>query len=243
VWAPDGRSIIFASTREGGDFDLWEQRIERGAAAGEPVQLTTAPDHEVTPTIAADRTIVYAAVRPTGGRDAESHLEERAPDGTIRALTVGPADRAPAFSPDGTTLAFVRPVVHGADGTPQPDSELWRMPRGSQQATQIVDVPLTDESGPVWSHDGRFVFATSVLRGVRGNPLFSSVVVVDLEEKPTRARILVDRAGASARLTPAVAASELDAPALRSKPEYLPELSRIMAREIARQQQQPGAAP
>ena len=229
AWTRDGRALVFASTRDGGDFDLWRLPIAGGRASGPAEQLTVAPSHEVTPAVAPDGAIVYAAVTPKGGAAVESRLEERAPDGTIRALTDGPADASPAISPDGAALAFARPAVH--DGVPH--SELWRVARGGGEATLLVGLPLTDESGPVWSRDGRFVFATSVLRGAGGRPLFSSVVHVDLQEVPAKARILRDRAGAIARFTPAVAAARLDAPALRGDPEYLPELARIMAAAIA----------
>lgn len=229
AWTRDGRAIVFASTRDGGDFDLWRIPIAAGRPAGPAEQLTRAASHEVTPAVAPGGAIVYAAVTPKGGAEVESRLEERAPDGTIRALTPGPADASPAISPDGASIVFARPAVH--EGVPH--SELWRAARGGGEATLLVALPLTDESGPVWSRDGRFVFATSVLRGAGGRPLFSSVIHVDLQEAPARARILRDRAGAIARFTPAVAAARLDVPALRADPEYLPELARIMARAIA----------
>jgi Tol biopolymer transport system component len=158
----------------------------------------------------------------------ESHLEARAPDGTIERLTDGPTDATPALSPDGTQIAFAREAEHSG----MLDGELWVMPRHGD-ATALVDVRLTDEAGPVWSKDGRFVFATSVLRGARGNAVFSSVVVVDLTQHPRVARILEDRTGAIARLTPAIAPIELDARALDGDPEYLSELARITAKAAA----------
>ena len=131
---------------------------------GELTRLTHGPGHEVTPAVAPDGTVIYAAVTPDAERrEIETHLEERAPDGAIRALTAGPADSSPAVSPDGARLAFARPAVHGG----KPDSELWLMVRATGAIAPLVDLPLTDESGPVWSRDGRFVFATSVLRGAR----------------------------------------------------------------------------
>jgi len=236
TWTPDGRAIVFASTRDGGDFDLFRLAITNGRAVGDPVQLTFAASHEITPTVAADGTVIYAAVTPTGERTVESRLEERRPDGTIRVLTSGPADTTPALSPDGATIAFARPVLH--EGAPT--SELWRMPRGSELATPVLATPLpmTEESGPVWSRDGRYLFATSVMRGDAG-VVFSSVVHVDLQESVLRVRMLRDRAGAIARLTPAIAVSDLDATALDADPEYLPELARILAAAIANQKAPP----
>jgi Tol biopolymer transport system component len=228
VWAPDGSAIVFASTRDGGDFDLWQLALQ-GGRPGELAQLTHGAGHEVTPAVAADGTIIYAAVTPNEERrEIETHLEERAPDGKIHALTSGPADSSPALSPDGARLAFSRPQIHGG----KPDSELWLMARKTGAITPLVDLPLTDESGPVWSRDGRIVFATSVLRGADDRVVFSSVIHVDLREAPPIARILEDRVGGIVRLTPAVTATPLDAAALHGNPAYLPELARIMSRAI-----------
>ncbi len=226
VWMPDGRAIAFASTRQG-SFDLFRLAIAGGRAAGEPERLTISAGHEVTPSVAPDGAIVYAEVTPHADGTIDTHLEERAQDGTIAPLTSGPGDSSPALSPDGTQIVFVRPAQHGA----MSDAELWLMPRDrSHQAERLVDLPLTDEGGPVWSRDGRFVFATSLLRGAAGNPLFSSVIVIDLHDRV--ARILEDRVGPIARLTPAIAAARLDAAALDADPEYLPELARITQRAI-----------
>jgi Tol biopolymer transport system component len=238
VWTPDGAAVVFASTRDGGEFDLWQLAI-RGGEPGALTRLTRARGHEVTPSIAPDGAIVYAAVTPdVAHREIETHLEERAPDGAIRRLTAGPADSSPAVSPDGARLVFARPQIHGG----KPDSELWLMTRGSGAIAPLVDLPLTDESGPVWSRDGRFVFATSVLRGHDGRVVFSSIIHVDTRDKQPVARILEDRVGAMVRLTPAVTATPLDAAALDRDPEYLPELARIMTRWIE-QQTRPDAEP
>ncbi len=227
AWRPDGSGIVFDSTRAHGEFDLYELAIDHeGRAHGEPRALTTAPGHEITPTVARDGTIIYAAVHALADGTVESHLESRAPDGTIEKLTDGPGDASPALSPDGRQLAFSRPAEHHGSL----DSELWVMPRGHGDATRLVDLALTDETGPVWSPDGRYVFATSVLRGARGNALFSSAIVVDLTQHPRVARVLEDRTGAIARFTPAIAPIALDARALAADPEYLPELARITAK-------------
>jgi Tol biopolymer transport system component len=231
IWTRDGSAIVFASTRDGGDFDLFRLAIDNGRARGEPEQLTRGAGHEVTPTIARDGTIVYAAITPQPDGQVESHLEERTPGGSITKLTAGPADTSPALSPDDRTIAFARPKQHSAEV----DSELWTMPVRGEVATQLVDLPLTDESGAVWSPDGRYLFATSVLRGAAGNAVFSSVIVIDTHARPLKARMLQDRVGAIARLTPAITTVPLDADALSMDPEYLPELARIMAAALAAQ--------
>jgi dipeptidyl aminopeptidase/acylaminoacyl peptidase len=231
TWTPDGSAIVFASTRAAGNFDLWRLAIDHGQP-GRMVQLTSAPGHEVTPAVAADGTIIYASVTPNEQRhDIETHLEQRDPDGTIRRLTRGPADSSPALSPDGSRLVFARPQVHGHS----PDSELWQMVRRTEAIAPLVDLPLTHESGPVWSHDGRFVFATSVLRGEEDRVVFSSVIYVDTREAPPTARILEDRVGAIPRFTPALTQLPLDVAALRGNPEYLSELAHIMRRVIEQQ--------
>ena len=69
--------------------------------------------------------------------------------------------------------------------------------------------------------------------------MFSSVIHVDLQENPPRARILRDRAVASVRLSPAIRSERLDVATLRADPEYLPELARIVAAAIDEQATEP----
>ena len=77
----------------------------------------------------------------------------------------------------------------------------------------------------------------TLLRGAKGNVVFSSVIVVDVTAPQHVARILEDRAGPIARLTPAITRTPLDAATLDADPEYLPELARIVAAAVAREQQ------
>ncbi len=235
TWLPDGSAIVYASAAPHGDFDLWRLPIDREGRAGTAVQLTHGGGHEVTPAVAADGTIIYAEVTAK----LESHLEELRPDGTSHALTDGPTDSSPALSPDGTTIVFSRAVAHATGG----DSDLFRLDRRTGAIAPLVDVPLTDEGGPVFSPDGRYVFATSILRKANGSALFSSIIVIDRQEQPPRARILEDHAGAIARLTPALPHALLDAARLREDPEYLPALARIMAAAINADQDANRAPP
>ncbi len=232
TWSANGAAIIWASTRGGHGFDLWRAPVALDGprpVLGAAEQLTRGAGHEVTPTVAPGDVIAYAAVEDRGDGTIASHLEERAADGTIRALTTGTTDSAPAISPDGARLVFARPVAR-APGLV--DSELFIVARAGGEPDVLVDLPLTDESGPVWSRDGRYVLATSLLRGADGRAVFSSVIVIDTREPRPVARLLEDRVGPIARLTPAVAIAALDDAALHADPEYLPELARIMAQPI-----------
>jgi len=240
AWTRDGTAIVFASTREGGDFDLWRLAIANGRASGEPEPLTSGAGHEVTPSVARDGTVIYAEVTRVAEDQIETHLESRAPDGTITKLTEGPSDTSPALSPDERTIAFSRLSIFNG----RPNTELWLLHRADQKIEKLVELSPTDDGGPVWSRDGAVIFATSVVAGEAGpsHPLFSSVIHIDLAETPRHARMLEDHAGGIARLTPAIVAPSLDVASLRRNPEYLPELARIMATLIEKAKEQ-GSPP
>jgi dipeptidyl aminopeptidase/acylaminoacyl peptidase len=69
-----------------------------------------------------------------------------------RRVTAGPRDAAPRWSPDGTTLAFVRPK----DGHPQ----LSLLSLTGGEAQQLTDLPK-GASPAVWSPDGKTIAFTS----------------------------------------------------------------------------------
>ncbi|MEV8569529.1 serine hydrolase [Streptomyces sp. NPDC051322] len=65
--------------------------------------------------------------------------------GAARPLTRGPADTAPAWSPDGRWIAFLR----GGEGPPQ----LWLLPAEGGEPEPLTDLP-SGAGAPVWSPDG-----------------------------------------------------------------------------------------
>jgi dipeptidyl aminopeptidase/acylaminoacyl peptidase/CubicO group peptidase (beta-lactamase class C family) len=76
-------------------------------------------------------------------------------------LTRGDADSAPAWSPDGTRIAFLR-----ADGGA---AQVWLLPAGGGEPDQVTSLPL-GAGAPVWSPDGtKIAFGAPVdLRAVPG---------------------------------------------------------------------------
>ena len=123
------------------------QRIDDLTAYAVPEQPVLSPD---------GRRIVY--VLRTA--DAEADRTVRAlwtvgtRTGEPRQLTRGRADSAPAWSPDGTRIAFLR----AQDGPPQ----VWLLPVDGGEAEQVTSLPL-GAGAPVWSPDGtRIAFGAAV---------------------------------------------------------------------------------
>jgi dipeptidyl aminopeptidase/acylaminoacyl peptidase len=246
TWTRDGAAIVFASTRAG-TFDLWKLSFEVAAGAprlGEPVQLTSSPDQEVTPTTAPDGRVAYAALsvveKPGEPAEARSRIWVLpAGGGAATPLTEGPADGSPSYSPDGKELAFTRPEARERSI----DADLWRMPSEGGAVQKLLDLPGTDESGPVWSRDGSYLFATSLVRGADGRPLFSSVIFFDRRLPAPEARILIDRLGAIPRLTPALADLPLREAVLRQRPRYLDTLREVLRDAIEKLPASPPSSP
>ena len=74
-----------------------------------------------------------------------------------RALTNGPRDTGPRWSPDGKTIAFVRSA--DKDGKAEPP-QIYVMPVGPGEPRAITDLPR-GAGVPEWSPDGRAIAFTS----------------------------------------------------------------------------------
>jgi dipeptidyl aminopeptidase/acylaminoacyl peptidase len=89
------------------------------------------------------------------------------PESAPRQLTVGDRrDGAPAISPDGASVAFVR-----ADGAGRP--QVWVMPLDGGEARQVTDLPRGARD-PQWAPAGRTLLVTSAvpLEELPGAPPF-----------------------------------------------------------------------
>lgn len=74
-----------------------------------------------------------------------------------RALTAGPRDGSPRWSPDGRRIAFVR--ASEKDGKAQP-GQIFILPMDGGEARQLTDLPK-GAGNPVWSPDGKALAFTS----------------------------------------------------------------------------------
>ncbi|MDT4990234.1 MAG: hypothetical protein QOH97_126 [Actinoplanes sp.] len=123
------------------------QRIEDLTAFTVPEQPALAPD---------GRRIAYVlrGADAADDRTVRTIWQVGTLDGAARQLTHGPADSAPAWSPDGDAIAFLR----CGDGSAQ----LWLLPAAGGEAEQLTSLPC-GAGPPVWSPDGRRIaFAAPV---------------------------------------------------------------------------------
>ncbi len=226
TWTPAGDAIVFASDREG-SMDLYRLPVElRGGQprASHPERLTDAPTHELAPSLVGER-LVLQVVDATGGH---SRIVERAADGALVALTEGPADGSPALAPGGMVLAYAATRLR-VDGGRDLDVIVVD---GEGRERPGVALAGSDEGSPAWSADGRWLFATSIVRDADGAPLLPAVVHFDTWGRPGELRMLRDVAGAAPRLGPAIAPGDLDQTALLRNPDHATAL-RLALQELA----------
>lgn len=151
AWSPDGTRIAFSRASDDGSTGVW---VVNADGTGER-RLTVNPRGlDEAPSWSPDgRTIVFSRVRfestepePVPLEDARDLYAVPADGGEPTVLLGGGSDDfAPAWSPDGTRLAFTR-LAHGGP-------EIWVLPLEGREPVRLV----SSEPGAwraAWSPDG-----------------------------------------------------------------------------------------
>ena len=170
AWSPDGRQIAFTRNEDVGEFTTFtdDDVFVMDADGGNVRQLTRERDGSSSsqPTWSLDGRIAYvrgpsiasSVVASTPLAFGELRVMD-ADGGESTRLTRGEPDAAPAWSPDGREIIFVR----GHDlNRSSGDMDLFIVDAAGGTPRRLTRTPGSLETAPVWSPDGsRIAFARS----------------------------------------------------------------------------------
>ncbi len=156
AWSPDGSRIAFHSTRGGEQYpNIWVMNAD----GTEPVNLTNSYPYDGYPTWSPDGSRIAFESRRRGmvhdiwvmdadGSNLVNLTEHHPPAGTHAS-----AQRAPAWSPDGTLIAFDSSAGGGVD--------IWVMKPDGTEPLNLTNSSGVDRN-PAWSPDGsRIAFSST----------------------------------------------------------------------------------
>lgn len=154
-WSPDGSQIVYNIILKSG-----RHLVLRDAAGRGPRQLTNEPGTEDSyPDWSPDGTrIVFARYDHVAveGADVDAEIMMLDLDEQVRVRSLGVRGTSPAFSPDGSRIAFVSDL----DGT----QEIYVMDTDGSNIVRVTNDGHTD-LWPAWSPDGERLVYVSELDG------------------------------------------------------------------------------
>jgi tricorn protease len=144
-WTPDGKALVYASSAWGAPGHLWRVAVD----GGEPVQVTKEAAVYRQPAVSPDGRLI-AVVREEGSE--ASLLLVDAWKGAARAFADdgGAQESSPAWSPDATSVAYLRTTSDGAR------SRSAVVIRPLSGAPRVIDGDSL-KSGLAWSPDGAWL--------------------------------------------------------------------------------------
>jgi TolB protein len=159
AWSPDGTRLLFRSSRQDPTQrvgDIWVVAADStDPGFGHPTRVLARPGDERYPSYSPDgRWIAFRGDDDGIDATGDEELFVMRADGTgVEQLTDNAVfDSAPAWSPDGTKLAFESDRAGGA-------REIFVMDLADRSVVQLTDNVVHDE-GPAWSPDGRMIAFT-----------------------------------------------------------------------------------
>ena len=153
-WSSDDTELAFGSNRSGAD-DIWIVP----STGGTPTPLTTSPLVQRQPDWAPDGSLIAFSAPSSGG--APGDLWTIPPTGGTPTLLEGSVltdDRLPAWSPDGTRIAYTRDndiyVIPSGGGTPAritTDGAVDLHPTWSPDGTRLAFMSMRSGNGDIWT--------------------------------------------------------------------------------------------
>ena len=171
AWSPDGTQIAFTTSRDG-NLEVYIMQAD----GSNPVNLTNNPGFDAEPTWSPDGTKIAFITDRDGHGDIDDFFEVYVMDADGSNpinLTNDPGsnDFSPAWSPDGTRIAFTS--VLGDLGR----LEIFVMNADGSSPVNLTNNSAADDFFPAWSSDGTKIAFTTNRDGI----LNSEVYVMDAD--------------------------------------------------------------